>query len=196
MMDEMDWWVRWSTASKGSKSLVPDLLRQAPSLVFRAGRAGDEARAVGCGLVEGLKAPSRGAAGERGAAGLVGAKLSSVSRGQRDGDSGQSVSEVSGSARRSSAGNGGKRVPHGAGGLLETKLEWTGRVVSWSTGVYLRRAGRHCDAARTAPVQHRYRPLPALLCRYVPALAARACEQLIVCQAVAGTWAWCLHGVL
>jgi hypothetical protein len=104
----------------------------------------------GCGFW--LKAPSRGAAGERGAAGLVGARLSSVSRGQRDGDSGQSVSEVSGSARRSSAGNGGKRVPLGAGGLLETKLEWTGRVVSWSTGVYLRRAGRHCDAVRTTPV--------------------------------------------
>lgn len=50
MMDEVDWWVRWSTASKGSKSLVPDLLRQAPYLVFRAGRAGDEARAVGGGF--------------------------------------------------------------------------------------------------------------------------------------------------
>lgn len=59
---------------------------------------------------------------------------------------------MSGSARRSSAGNGGKRVPLGAGGPLETKLEWTGRVVSWSTGVYLRHAGRQCDAARTAPV--------------------------------------------
>lgn len=51
-------------------------------------------------------------------------------------------------------------------GLLETKLEWMGRVMSCSTGSYLRRAGRHCDPARTAHVP----PLPALLDGYVPNL--------------------------
>lgn len=59
----MDWWVRWSTASKESKSLVPDLLRQAPYLVFRAGRAGDEARVVWLRfLVEGAESWSGGRA--------------------------------------------------------------------------------------------------------------------------------------
>lgn len=61
----MGWWIRWSTASKGSKSLVPDLLRQAPYLVFRAGRAGDEARAVGCGFGRRRRVVERRASEER-----------------------------------------------------------------------------------------------------------------------------------
>lgn len=113
--------------------------------MFRAGRAEDEARAAGL-VVRDVESWS-GCKEER--LGLSGRGSRQV-RGQSDGDSGQSVSEVSGSARRSSAGNGGKRVPLGAGGLLESKLEWM--AGSSSTGVYLRRAGRHCDPARTAHV--------------------------------------------
>lgn len=40
-------------------------------------------------------------------------------------------------------------------GLLECQLEWM--AGSSSTGVYLRRAGRHCDPTRTAHVPRPYR---------------------------------------
>lgn len=197
MMDEVDWWVRWSTASKGSKSLVPDLLRQAPYLVFsgRKSRGRGARRWLRFFLAEGAEVVERRAREER--LGVSGRSCRQSSRGQRDGDSGQSVSEVSGSARRSSAGNGGKRVPLGAGGSAgdQAGVDGQGRVVEYGRVLATRGAAvrRSAYSNGTAPCRRYW---PGTYRRQVlRRAAARACEQLIVCQAVAGTWAvvsaWC-----
>lgn len=125
--------------------------------MFRAGRAEDEARAAGL-VVRDVESWS-GCKEER--LGLSGRGSRQV-RGQSDGDSGQSVSEVSGSARRSSAGNGGKRVPLGAGSA-GVPAGVDGRVVEYGRVLATRGA-----ALRPYPYSTRTAPLPALLCRYVP----------------------------